>query len=170
MKPFYQNAVIATDGKTKFYQSSRVIEIFKLVMKPEHNAFYGSLIGVGDVCTDEHIETATKAHEAANERISKQDAFKRKAQEELDLLQAYKESLVDVRDCLVNSNNGKVFLLPENHKLEGQYHSFIDLECLPDSEFDFIEKHSTSLVDTFVLQKVSPLTASHIMELEDDSQ
>lgn len=170
MKPTYQSAVIATDGKNKIYQTSRVIEIFKLIMKPKHNAFYGSLVSTGDVCTDEQIEIATKAHDEANERIRKQELIQSKQQEERELLQAYKESLVDVRDCLVNSNNGKVFLLPEIHKLFGQYHSFVDLECLPDSVFDFIEKHSTSLVDTFILEKVSPLTASRIMELEDDSQ
>ncbi|WP_447835394.1 hypothetical protein [Aeromonas salmonicida] len=170
MIPTYQSAVIATDGKKKIYQTSRVIEIFKLIVKPTNNAFYGSLIGTGDVCTDEDIEHATKAHEQALERVLKQEKMKRKQDEEIELLNAYKESLIDVRDCLVNSNNGKVFLLPENHTLNGQYHSFADLDSLPDSLFELIEKHSTSLVDTFVLEKVSKLTASRIMELEDDSE
>ncbi|HDX8431745.1 TPA: hypothetical protein RQN22_001822 [Aeromonas dhakensis] len=170
MKPFYQSAVIATDGKAKFYETSRVIEIFELVMKPNHKAFYGSLISCGDVCTDEQIETATQAHDEANKRIKQQELIQSKQQAELDLLQAYKESLVDVRDCLVNTNNGKVFLLPEDHGLIGQYQSFLDLEVLQGSLFDFIEKHSTSLVDTFILEKVTMLTASRIMELEDDSE
>lgn len=170
MKPTYESAVIATDGKKKIYQTSRVIEIFKLIVKPTNNAFYGSLIDVGDVCTDEDILNAVKAYANALNREAKLEQINKKKQEEDDLLQAYKESLIDIRDCLVNSNNGKVFLLPDNHILIGQYHSFVDLECLPDDVFELIEKHSTSLVDTFTLEKVSPLTASRIMELEDDSE
>lgn len=170
MKPFYQSAVVATDGKTKFYQTSRVIEIFKLAIKPSHNAFYGSLVGVGDICTEEQIEAAALAHEAAEQRFEKQELIKQKQMEELDLLQSYKESLIDVRDCLVNSNNGKVFLLPENHGLIGMYQSLLDIETLPEADFNFIEKHSTSLVDTFVLEPVSRLTANRIMELEDEHE
>ncbi|WP_421349870.1 hypothetical protein [Aeromonas veronii] len=170
MKPYYQSAVIAIDGKTKIYQTSRVIEIFKLAMEPKHNAFYGSIIGSGDTCTEDQIDIATAAHEATEQRNEKQELMKRKQQEEQDLIRAYKESLIDVRDCLVNSNNGKVFLLPENHGLVGMYQSFLDLETLPEADFNFIEKHSTSLVDTFVLEPVSKLTANRIMELEDDSQ
>ncbi|MGL6535311.1 hypothetical protein ACSZN5_21205 [Aeromonas caviae] len=167
MTPNYQSAVVATDGKKKFYETSRVVQIFKIVMKPVNNAFCGSLMSCGDVCTDEQIETATKAHDEAIERIRQQDKIKRKQQEEIDLLQAYKESLIDVRECVVNSNNGKVFLLPEDHNLIGQYQSLTDLESLPDEIFEYIEQHSTSLVDTFILEKVSALTASRIMELED---
>lgn len=167
MTPNYQSAVVATDGKKKFYETSRVVQIFKIVMKPVNNAFCGSLMSCGDVCTDEQIEAATKAHDEAIERIRQQDKIKRKQQEEIDLLQAYKESLIDVRDCVVNSSNGKVFLLPEDHNLIGQYQSLTDLESLPDEIFEYIEQHSTSLVDTFILEKVSALTASRIMELED---
>lgn len=170
MKPYYQSAVVAIDGKTKIYQTSRVIEIFKLAIEPKHSAFYGNIIGFGDTCTEEQIDIATAAHEAMEQRAEKQDLIKRKQQEELDLIQSYKESLIDVRECLVNSNNGKVFLLPENHGLVGMYQSFLDIEILPEAEFDFIEKHSNPLMDTFVLEPVSQLTASRIMELEDDSQ
>ncbi|QLH66498.1 hypothetical protein HXV88_08535 [Aeromonas veronii] len=170
MKPYYQSAVVAIDGKTKIYQTSRVIEIFKLAIEPKHNAFYGSIIESGDTCTEEQIDIATAAHEATEQRNEKQEQIKRKQQEEKDLIQSYKESLIDVRDCLVNSNNGKVFLLPENHGLMGMYQSFLDIEILPEADFDFIEKHSTSLVDTFVLEPVSQLTASRIMELEDERE
>ncbi len=168
MTPNYQSAVVATDGKKKFYETSRVVQIFKIVMKPVNNAFCGSLMSCGDVCTDEQIEAATKAHDEAIERIRQQEKIKRKQQEEIDLLQAYKESLIDVRDCVVNSSNGKVFLLPEDHSLFGQYQNLMDLEAsLPREVFEYIEQHSTSLVDTFILEKVSALTASRIMELED---
>ncbi|WP_368208336.1 hypothetical protein [Aeromonas sp. R4-2] len=170
MKPYYQSAVVAIDGKTKIYQTSRVIEIFKLAIEPKHNAFYGSIIGSGDTCTEEQIDIATAAHEATEQRNEKQEQIKRKQQEEKDLIQSYKESLIDVRDCLVNSNNGKVFLLPENHGLVGMYQSFLDIEILPEADFNFIEKHSNPLMDTFVLEPVSQLTASRIMELEDERE
>lgn len=167
MKPVYQNAIVAEDGKKKLYETNRVIQIFNLVVKPKNNAFTGNLISVGDICTEEDIKAAMTAYEKSVERTNHLEEMQRKHQEELDLIRAYKESLIGIRECIINTNNGKVFLLPENHSLVGMYQSFLDLESLNGKLFDFIEKHSTSMVDTFILETVTKLTADKLMEVED---
>ncbi|AGM44171.1 hypothetical protein [Aeromonas hydrophila] len=165
MTPIYDTAVIGKNGKTKFYDSARVIEIFNLIHQPANNAFYGNL--KKPVCTDEHIDAATAAYEQAIEWEKQRDVNRQMYLDEQDLLQSYRESLIGNRDCLVNTNTNKVFLLPDNHGLFGRYHNLISVMTLPSDYADFITSQSTSEFDCFVLEPVMQVTVSRLLEPED---
>ncbi|HEH9416042.1 TPA: hypothetical protein SIA31_000006 [Aeromonas sobria] len=165
MTPIYDTAVIGKNGKTKFYDSERVIEIFNLIHQPANNAFYGNL--KKPVCTDEHIEEATAAYDQAIEFAKQRDVNHQIYLDDQCLLQAYRESLIGSRDCLINTNTNKVFLLPDNHGLSGRYHNLTSVMTLPSEYTDFITSLSTSELDGFVLEPVMQLTVSRLLEPED---
>lgn len=168
MKPIFESAVVGTSGKSKLYQSSRVIDIFNLTHDVANDVFANTIIKFGKVVTDKEIAIAQSAYDNA---ISNEDKKKELAYErylKLDLIQQYKESLIGIRDCIVNTNNGKSFLLPENNSLKGRYHSQSDvLSSIKNNAFSEMIKSHCLPYDQFVLEPVNKLNVSNLIEPED---
>ena len=167
MKPVYDSAVIALDGKTKVYQTTKVIEIFNMCIEIVSNAFAGTLLSFGKTVTDSQIKEAERAYDDVLMDIEHKKQRDIEKQHEIDLIDAYRESLIDVRTCLINTNNNKPFLLPDSHKLVGRYHSYQDVVNNTDKSFvDLLNEHSL-LSDKYVLEPVSSLTVDRLLEVED---
>ncbi|WP_338259713.1 hypothetical protein, partial [Shewanella sp. M-Br] len=63
MKPIYDSAVIGLDGKTKVYQTTKVIEIFNMCIEIVSNAFAGTLLSFGKTVTENQIKEAERAYD-----------------------------------------------------------------------------------------------------------
>lgn len=167
MKPIYDSAVIGLDGKTKVYQTTKVIEIFNMCIEIVSNAFAGTLLSFGKTVTDSQIKEAERAYDDVLMDIEHKKQREIERQDRLLLIDAYRESLIDVRTCLINTNNNKPFLLPDSHKLVGRYHSLTDVVNNTDKSFvDLINEHSLPS-DKYILEPVSTLTVDRLLEVED---
>ncbi|MBW3527226.1 hypothetical protein KO533_11710 [Shewanella sp. NKUCC05_KAH] len=167
MKPIYDTAIVGVDNKTKIYQTSKAIEIFSLCVDTGSNAFADTLLGFGKTVTENQIKLAEKAYDDVLMDIEHKKQREIEKQNELDLINAYRESLIDIRTCLVNTNNNKVFLLSDSHKLVGRYHSYQDVFNSADKSFiELINLHSLPS-DKYVLEPVSSLTVDRLLEVED---
>lgn len=168
MKPIFESAVVGTSGKSKLYQTSRVIDIFNLTHDVVNDVFASTLLSYGKVVTDKEIAIAQSAYDdvISNEDKKKELAYERYLK--LDLINQYKESLIGIRSCIVNTNNGKAFLLPENHKLKGRYHSQYDvLSSIKNTDFSEMIKSHCLPYDQFVLEPVNKLNVCNLIEPED---
>lgn len=167
MKPIYDSAVIGLDGKTKVYQTTKVIEIFNMCIEIVSNAFAGTLLSFGKTVTENQIKEAERAYDDVLMDLEHQKQRDIEKQNNLNLIDAYRELLIDVRTCLINTNNNKPFLLPDSHKLVGRYHSYQDVFNGTDKSFvDLINEHSLPS-DKYVLEPVSTLTVDRLLEVED---
>lgn len=167
MKPIYDSAVIGLDGKTKVYRTTKVIEIFNMCIEIVSNAFAGTLLSFGKTVTENQIKEAERAYDDVLMDIEHKKQRDIEKQDQLDLIDAYRESLIDIRTCLINTNNNKPFLLPDSHKLVGRYHSYQDVFNGTDKSFvDLINEHSLPS-DKYVLEPVSSLTVDRLLEVED---
>ncbi|MFV0596968.1 hypothetical protein [Shewanella sp.] len=167
-KPNYDSAIVGTAGKSKLYQTSRVIDVFNLTHDVVGDAFSNCLMKFGKTVTDKEINIAQQAYDNLLVEIEKKKQADYDRFLVLDLIHSYKISLIDIRDCVINTNNGKAFLLPENHKLVGRYHSQSDvLSSVNDQAFtDMIKAHCLPY-DSFVLEPVSRLNVERLIEPED---
>lgn len=166
-KPNYDSAIVGTSGKSKLYQTSRVIDVFNLTHDVINDVFTNVLISYGKTVTDKEINIAQQSYDEELLNIEKRKALEIERYNQLSLIHSYKESLIDIRDCVINTNNGKAFLLPENHKLVGRYHSQSDVLTNAEQAFtDMIKAHCLPY-DSFVLEPVSRLNVERLIEPED---
>lgn len=168
IKPNYESAIVGSSGKLKLYQTNRVIDIFNLTHDVINDVFLNTLSKYGKTVTDKEIAIAQKAYDDELLKIEKYNQQRIEKYNQLALIHSYKESLIDIRYCVVNTNNGKAFLLPENHNLVGRYHSQSDVLTSVNTEAftDMIKAHCLGY-DGFVLEPVNKLNVERLIEPED---
>ena len=168
IKPNYESAIVGTAGKSKLYQTNRVIDIFNLTHDVINDVFTNTLKSFGKTVTDKEIGIAQKEYDIELLKIEQRNQQRIEKYNQLELINSYKQSLIGIRDCVVNTNNGKAFLLPENHNLVGRYHSQSDvLTSVNEQAFtDMIKAHCLPY-DGFVLESVNKLNVERLIEPED---
>lgn len=167
IKPNYESAIVGTAGKSKLYQTNRIIDIFNLTHDVINDVFTNTLKSFGKTVTDKEIAIAQKEYDDELLKIEKRNQQRIEKYNQLELIHSYKESLIGIRDCVINTNNGKAFLLPE-HNLVGRYHSQSDvLTSINEQAFtDMIKSHCLEY-DSFVLEPVNKLNVERLIEPED---
>lgn len=164
MTPIYDSAHVTTFKNQKRFDSQRVIEIFKLVVQPTHNAFITAL--PKPLCTTKDIEAATEAHEQAERYIeSERQQAEKRAGRQSNLEQMAKN--LKSRYLIKNTNNSKVYLLPEDFKPDAQYTNAYGLKTL---KIDVGLKHKIASgcshvgMDTFVFEKITRWNVHSIID------
>ena len=170
MTPIYDSAHVTTFKNQKRFDSQRVIEIFKLVVQPSHNAFITAL--EKPLCTPKDIQAATDAHEHAERQI---DAQQRVAARQTARMIAIENAARDLagRYLMKNTNNSKAYLLPEGFVPDGQYTNSRGISDLPIS---VVNKHKiasecTSVgLDQFVFETITKWNAASIIDQYEDQE
>lgn len=169
MQPIFDSAHVTTYKNQKRFDSQRVCEIFKLVVAPSHSAFISAL--AKPLCTTKDIEAATEAHLRAERQIESA----RKQSERQASRQSNLETVA--KDCrnrfiLKNTNNSKVYLLPEGFKPNAQYTNAYGIKNL---KIDVALKHRiasdcTIGLDTFVFEAVTRWNVHSIINQYEETQ
>lgn len=167
IKPNYESAIVGSAGKSKLYQTNRVIDIFNLTHDVINDVFLNTLSKYGKTVTDKEIAIAQSAYDDELSRIEKRNQQRIEKYNQLELIHSYKESLIGIRDCIVNTNNGKAFLLPENHNLVGRYHSQSDVLTINTEAFTNMIKAHCLEYDGFALEPVNKLNVERLIEPDD---
>lgn len=170
MIPLFESAHVCTFKNQKRYDSQRIGEIFKLVVQPSHNAFVTAL--AKPLCTPRDIQKATNAHNLAERQI---DAERRIAERQADRMQTLERAARDLagRYIMKNTNNSKVYLLPEGFEPDGQYTNTYGINNLkiPVVLKHLIASECNSIgLDQFVFEKVTRWNVANIIDQEEHNR
>lgn len=170
MTPIYDSAHVTTYKNQKRFDSQRIIEIFKLVVQPSHNAFVTAL--VKPLCTPKDIQIATDAHERAERKIESSHRLAEQRASRMSVLEQVAKNLKN-RFILKNTNNSKAYLLPEEFKPDFRYTNIYGIKNL---KIDTLLKHRigsecTSVgLDQFVFEAVSRWNVHSIINQYEDQE
>lgn len=170
MTPIYDSAHVTTYKNQKRFDSQRIIEIFKLVVQPSHNAFVTAL--VKPLCTTKDIEAATDAHELAERQIDAEQRIAARQTARMIAIESAAQELTD-RYLMKNTNNGRAYLLPEGFVPDGQYTNSRGISDLPISVVDKhkIASECTSVrLDQFVFEAITKWNAASIINQYEDQE
>lgn len=170
MTPIYDSAHVTTFKNQKRFDSQRVIEIFKLVVQPSHNAFITAL--AKPLCTPKDIQVATEAHERAERQIESSHRLAEQRASRMVVLEQVAKNCRN-RFLIKNTNNGRAYLLPEEFKPDFRYTNIYGIK---DLKIDALLKHRigsecTSVgLDQFVFENVTRFNVHGIIDQYEDQE